>query len=149
MKHFVLTSLAAAGLALGLAGPAAADCSAEIDQLTQRLSTSDAGSGPTAGVSEPAGGGAVTAPQAGTVPGTEATAAMTSATEGRATSPADVQRQTEGEPTAADAGAAADGTTSGSAEVMSKLADARAADEANDEQACMRAVEAAKTSLDG
>lgn len=149
MKYPVLTSLAAAGLALGLAAPAAADCSAEIDQITQRLSASDAGSGPTAGVSAPAGSGAVTAPQAGEVPGTEATAAMTAATEGRATSPADVQRQTEGEPTAGDAGAAAGATTSGSAEVMAKLADARAAAAANDDEACMRAVEEAKSALDG
>lgn len=149
MKHQSLFAVAVAGLAIGFAVPAAADCATEIDALTQQLSASDAGSGPTGGVSAPAGGGETEAPQAGTVPGTEATSAMNSVAENRATSPADVQRQTEGQPTAADAGAAGEATSTGQAEATAKLAEARAAASANNEDACMQAVEDARATLDG
>jgi hypothetical protein len=163
--------LAAAGATLLLAGaPAyAGPCSDEIASLEKTLSGSDAGMGPTAaaGSSEPTGvagssdamdtdtaqsdEGAV--PKAGEAPGTEATALMNEATEGKATSAQDVVKQNEGQPTAAEA--AQDETQSQTSEVARSspseastlLEQAKEFDAAGKEEDCMAAIEKAKQQL--
>jgi hypothetical protein len=82
-------------------GPATSGpCTTEIDALAKTLSARDAGTGPTSGASG--------LTQSGTAAGKEhpPTAAMSQATQGQATSPEDVRRQTAGQPTAAQQGAA-------------------------------------------
>lgn len=75
----------AAMVALGSVNASAGPCTQGIADLTRQLSASDAGTGPTKG--EPA-------PSAGDQKGQHPpTSFMSKKTEGKATSPADVQRQ--------------------------------------------------------
>src|SRR5262245_4631136 len=84
------------------AGPAiSGPCTAEIDGLTKTLASKDAGSGPTAG------GAAIKESPAGLTTQHPPTSIMKQQTEGRATSPEDVRRQTTGQPTAAQQGTSA------------------------------------------
>jgi hypothetical protein len=142
--------LAAAVAALFLAGGSAnAGCSDDIASLEKALSSMDAGMGPTASGdgADSADIEAQTAPAAGEVPGTEATPAMNEVAEGIATSPEDVQKQNEGQPTAADA--AADGQTSEVAraapgDASDLLAQAKEHLQAGREAECLSAIEQAK-----
>jgi hypothetical protein len=70
---------------LGIASAGAGPCSQEIMDVTKKLAASDAGSGPTTG-----NPGATAGDQKGQHPGTSL---MSKETQGKATSPKDVQRQ--------------------------------------------------------
>jgi hypothetical protein len=131
-------------------GPTAAGpCTTKIDGLTKVLSAKDAGSGPAANS---------TASQSTSSSGERAqhppTAAMSEATKGKATSAADVRRQTAGQPTAAEqtgtTGSATQhaGGTSNTMEAGMALDRARALDEQGKEAECMQAVQEA-TRLSG
>lgn len=140
MKTAILmTACLASALSAGfaLAGP----CTSEIDGLTKTMSTKDAGSGPTSGAM---GTTATTQSQAsqGQHP---PTAIMDREARGKATSPDDVRRQTEGRPTAS-------GQANANAPGGAKLADASAAlarakelDALGREAECMEAVRNART----
>lgn len=72
----------------------ASPCSEQIDSLTKVLASKDAGTGPTSGAGSPR----TATGQAGQHP---PTTAMSEQTQGIATSPEDVRRQTAGQPPAA------------------------------------------------
>jgi len=147
--------IAAAGACLMLAGgqAGAAQCSQEIATLEKALSSKDAGMGPTdtgmAGSSGTEKSGAIDVPQAGELPGTEATPAMNEAVEGKAASAQDVQRQNTGEPTAAEAAQAQQTTPAagGQSEVTDPLQEARDLDQAGKEEECLAAVSEVKRNL--
>src|SRR5215216_6225838 len=93
---FILASVAL--FALGVSSAIAGPCTTEIDNLVKVITAKDAGSGPTPGASG--------ATQSRAVPPNEhpATAAMSEAAKGTATSAEDARRQTAGQPTAAQQG---------------------------------------------
>lgn len=82
-------------LALGIGTARAGPCSEQIDNMTKVLASKDAGTGPTAG----AGSASTVTSPAGQHP---PTATMSQETQGIATSPEDVRRQTAGQPPAAE-----------------------------------------------
>jgi hypothetical protein len=149
--HLLLT--AAAAVLLLTAGSATAGCSDEIASLEKALSSMDAGMGPTAGAdaADSADVEAQTAPAAGAAPGTEATPAMSEVAEGKATSPEDVQKQNEGQPTAADAAAADEGSQTSEVgradspgDASDLLAQAKEHEQAGREEDCLSAIEQAR-----
>jgi hypothetical protein len=87
MKRSIkLMAISATALALGSVSASAGPCTQQITALSKEMAVSDAGSGPT---------GARQAPTAGDQKGQHpATSLMSKETEGKATSPEDVQRQT-------------------------------------------------------
>jgi hypothetical protein len=93
---FILASVAL--FALGVSSTIAGPCTTEIDNLVKVITAKDAGSGPTPGASG--------ATQSRAVPPNEhpATAAMSEAAKGTATSAEEARRQTAGQPTAAQQG---------------------------------------------
>jgi hypothetical protein len=135
-KTFILATIAL--IALGTAPANSGPCGAEIDSLTKTLSAKDAGSGPTVGA---AGGTQTGASGSGQHP---PTSVMRQETEGKATSPEDVRRQTTGQPPAAQQGAGATATTSSPMQVSSALERARMLDRQGKEAECMEAVREAK-----
>jgi hypothetical protein len=81
-----LIAISATVLALGSVGASAGPCTQQIATLSKQMAASDAGAGPT---------GTRQAPTAGDQKGQHpATSLMSKETEGKATSPQDVQRQT-------------------------------------------------------
>ena len=81
-----LSAIAATVLALGSVSASAGPCTQQIAALSKQMAVSDAGSGPT---------GARPAPTAGDQKGQHPATSLTAKeTEGKATSPQDVQRQT-------------------------------------------------------
>jgi len=115
------------------AGP----CTTEIDNVAKTLAAKDAGSGPTGS----AAGGMQSAATSGSQH--PPTSIMKQQTEGKATSPEDVRRQTAGQPTAAQQG----GTATKSETPMqasSALDRARMLDQQGKEAECMAAVREAK-----
>jgi hypothetical protein len=137
-KAFILVALF--GLVTNSA--AAETCSSEIDSLTKTLAAKDAGSGSTAGST---GGAPPATSPAGQHP---PTSIMGQQTEGRATSPEDVRRQTQGQPTADQQrtlGAAPQPDPSFQA--SSALDRARALDKQSKESECMEAVREVKQHL--
>jgi hypothetical protein len=149
-RHLLLIAGSACLLLAG--GQAyAGQCTQEIGALEKALSSKDAGMGPTdTGMAE-SSGDAQTAevPTAGELPETEATPAMNEATQGKATSPEDVQRQNTGEPTAAEAAQAEQtAPAAGSqSEVTDPLQRARELDKAGKEEECLAAVSEAKQNI--
>jgi len=139
-----------AGIALigpGLSSAMSGPCSTEIDGLTKTLAAKDAGSGPTVGATGQPG-------QANAPAGSSAqhppTAVMGQETQGKATSAEDVRRQTQGQPTAAQQGAAA---AAGKGDKMGgdkmdqagkALEQARTLDRQGKEAECMDSVRQAK-----
>jgi hypothetical protein len=95
-KTFILASVAL--FALGVGSATSGPCTTEIDGLAKMLAAKDAGSGPTPGASGRTPSAANPSSQH------PPTAAMSQATQGQATSPEDVRRQTAGQPTAAQQG---------------------------------------------
>jgi hypothetical protein len=95
-KTFVVAGVAL--FALGVGPATSGPCTTEIDALAKSLSAKDAGAGPTVGALGQS-------PSAG-VPANQhpPTATMSQATQGQATSPEDVRRQTMGQPPAAQQG---------------------------------------------
>lgn len=152
------------GVGTAVAGP----CTARIDEVSKQLASRDAGSGPVnPGATQGGGGGAVGStgaissqsgaagssgspatprevPVAGQTPKTEATPAMNAATQGRATSPADVRAQTQGQPTSAQV-AQGEGSSGPDAmrQSMTALERARTLDREGKEADCMSAVQEA------
>ena len=119
------------------AAPAnAGPCTTEIDNVAKTLAAKDAGSGPTGRVAS----GMSSAPVSGTQH--PPTSIMKQQTEGKATSPEDVRRQTAGQPTAAQQG----GATKSDAPMQagSALNRARMFDQQGKEGECMTAVGEAK-----
>jgi hypothetical protein len=112
MKTRTVILAGTAVLALGVGSAIAGPCTAEIDRLAKTLAAKDAGSGPTSGAS-----GASEATQSAPTRQDQhpPTAIMGKQTEGKAASPQDVQRQTQGQPTAAQQGTT--GTTAGSGDM--------------------------------
>jgi hypothetical protein len=89
---FILAS--AALLALGVSSATAGPCTTEIDNLTKLLAAKDAGAGPSPGASATVGSTGATSNEH------PATAAMSEAAKGTATSAEDARRQSAGQPTA-------------------------------------------------
>ena len=96
MKTFFLAGIAI--LAFGLGSATAGPCTTEIEALSKTLASRDAGSGPTPGASGEASGGSHTAATPSEHP---PTAVLGEEMKGKAASPEDLRRQTQGQPTAA------------------------------------------------
>jgi len=147
MKLTLIALGAGAGCLLMASAAVAGPCSAEIDQLSKQLATTDAGMGPTG--TNGAAAGTMTAnpvspsgtPQAPTTP---ATGAMNDASRNKATSPQDVQSQNSGQGTAADQAAT---TAGGNQTVSDSLARARTLAQSGDEAACLDEVNRARSAL--
>jgi hypothetical protein len=136
-KTFILAGIALCAVGIGPAtsGP----CTLEIDSLAKALAAKDAGSGPTPGAS---GGTQSEARPSGQHP---PTAVMRQETEGKATSPEDVRRQTAGQPTATQQGTTGAAPGRGNTiEASSTLDLARMLDQQGKEAECMKAVQEAK-----
>jgi hypothetical protein len=136
-RTFILAGTATLVLSIGSA--AAGPCTTEIESFAKMLASKDAGSGPTSGPSGDT--------QAGTTPSPQhpPTAIMGQQTEGKAMSPADVRRQTEGQPTAAQQGTTGMAATSGDmSEASAALDRARALDKQGKEAECMDSLRQAK-----
>ena len=133
-QTLILASMALLAFAASAnAGP----CTTEIDNVAKTLAAKDAGSGPTGS----AAGGMQSAATSGSQH--PPTSIMKQQTEGKATSPEDVRRQTAGQPTAAQQG----GTATKSETPMqasSALDRARMLDQQGKEAECMAAVREAK-----
>src|SRR5258705_12126489 len=124
-----------AGLVVAAAAASAGTCTTEIERLQKQLSSSDAGMSPTGTIAE----------TGQLLPPTET---MNQAVQGKATSPEDVLRQNQGEPTDADAAAAGQlGTAAGTAEAGEALQRARQLDQAGHEAACLTAIDKVQTQL--
>jgi hypothetical protein len=137
MKTFIAAS--AAVLALGASSASSGTCTGEIDTVAKMLAARDAGSGPTAGAAGTTQSPATPTPQH------PPAAVMGQETQGKATSPEDVRRQTEGRPTTTQQGATGPAAGAGSAtEAGSALDRARAFDRQGREAECMAAVSEAK-----
>jgi hypothetical protein len=136
IKTFLLAQIALLTLSVGpaISGP----CTAEIDAVTKTLASKDAGSGPTAG------GAATKESPAGLVTQHPPTSIMKQQTEGRATSPEDVRRQTTGQPTAGQQGTTATGNADAPMKASGALDRARAFDRQGKEGECMEAVREAR-----
>ena len=132
-------TLILASMALfAFAAPAnAGPCSTEIDNVAKTLASKDAGSGPTGS----AAGGMQSAATSGSQH--PPTSIMKQQTEGKATSPEDVRRQTAGQPTAAQQGAPATKSET-PMQASSTLDRARVLDSQGKEVECMAAVREAK-----
>jgi len=135
MKTQILL-LAGVALFAFAASANAGPCTTEIDNVAKKLAAKDAGSGPT-GVA----GGMTSAPVSGTQH--PPTSIMKQQTEGKATSPEDVRRQTAGQPTAAQQGGAAT-KPDAPMQASSALDRARMFDQQGKEAECMTAVGEAK-----
>jgi len=137
MKTYFLAGIAT--LAIGLGSATAGPCTTEIEALSKTLATRDAGSGPTSGAS----GGSHTAATPSEHP---PTAVMGQEMKGKAASPEDVRRQTQGQPTAAqqaETGRAAL-ESGGMTDASTALERARALDQQGKEAECMVSVRQAK-----
>ena len=124
-------------ITLGFTPAQAGPCTSEINKL---MASHDAGSGPTAGATPSTSTAQVESSTARQHP---PTALMGKETEGRAASPADVQRQTAGQPTAAQQPPQPD-TTSQKSSVLAALDRARSFDQQGREAECMDAVNQAR-----
>jgi hypothetical protein len=132
MTKPVVIGAASLLFALGMAPAQAGPCADEITTLSKTMATGDAGSGPTSGAGQQTTGAGQHPP----------TATMSRETEGRAASPQDVQRQTMGQPTAAD-----ESLRTGQQrkpEATAALDRARMLDQQGKEAECMSAVQDAK-----
>ena len=126
--------------ALGVSSATSGPCGNEIDSLSKILAAKDAGSGPTAG-----GAASGTPSAASSSAQHPPTSIMRQQTEGRATSPEDVRRQTEGQPPAAQQGTSGAAARADSpSQASSALDRARVLDRQGKEAECMEAVREAK-----
>jgi hypothetical protein len=135
--------LAACALLPLLGGTAGAQCKAEIDNVAKLLVSRDAGAGPTMGAAGSPHG--MQRDAAGKQPQHPPTGRVGQATRGGAASPQDVQKQTRGQPTAAQQ---AQGARQPQAEKLAAMQDALAKAREHDRNGrdveCMSAIEAAK-----
>jgi hypothetical protein len=131
-RTFILAGMAlfASGVSSAISGP----CTTEIDGLSKTLAAKDAGSGPTSGATgraqEPTGSSAQHPP----------TAVMSQETQGKATSPEDVRRQNQGQPTAAQQTSRTAVGTDKMEDAAKALARAQALDAQGKEAECIDAV---------
>jgi len=140
IQTFVLAS--AALFIVGTGSAVSGPCTTEIEGLTKTIAAKDAGAGPTSGA---AGGAQSTAQQSGQHP---PTSVMTQETQGKATSPEDVQRQTAGQPTATGQGrSGAAAGSSNTIEASRALERAKTLHQQGKEAECMSAVGEAKQHL--
>jgi hypothetical protein len=129
-------------LLLSVAPAHAGPCTDAINNLSKVMASRDAGSGPTVGAAS-SQSSTTAQSQGGSTQQHPPTATMSKETEGRAASPQDVQRQTAGQPTAAEQSQrATSGTTQQSA--AETLDRARMLDRQGNEAGCMAAVQQAK-----
>jgi hypothetical protein len=134
MQTLILASMTL----FAFAAPAnAGPCSTEIDSVAKTLASKDAGSGPTGSVAGNMQSAATSGSQH------PPTSIMKQQTEGKATSPEDVRRQTAGQPTAAQQGAPATKSET-PMQASSTLDRARVLDSQGKEAECMAAVREAK-----
>lgn len=153
--HIFLTAgsilLASGGMVM------AAPCADRIADLSKQLSRTDAGSGPTTAGAPTNQGGTVSStgtvqasppevPKAGQTPKTGVTPAISAMTENRATSPADVRAQIQGQPSTSQAAQSGGSTkqTDSMQRAMAALDRARALDRAGKEDECMSAIQEAE-----
>ena len=116
-------------------------CSQQVQDLQKTLASKDAGMGPVQSGKEGTSPAMPAVPKAGDVPQTEATAMMNKELQGRAASPEDVQRQNQGQSTAAEAGQAGQAPANPPmSDAMASLQRARDLDKAGDEAGCMAAI---------
>jgi hypothetical protein len=138
------TAITIAGtcLLLGLAnGPAGAGaCTSEIENLAKAMAAADAGSGPTSG----AAASATIAPRSSDTVQHPPTGRMSQETQGKATSPEDVRRQTEGRPTASEQAQGGKPSSTDKAEASAALGRARNHDRDGREAECMDAIQQAR-----
>jgi hypothetical protein len=147
MKIPLMILTAAFGMGFALNQADAGQCTQEIQNYEKlAVKKSDAGMGPT----QPTAGGTATSagdtgatPKAGEVPGTEATTTMNQAVEGKATSPEDVQKQNQGQPTAADSGQPESAEPAAGPDAVN-LEQARQLDRSGKEAECMAVMEKLK-----
>jgi len=147
MKFLFIGGCAVLALQVGVAQ--AGPCTAEIDNLTKTLASMDAGAGPTSGAitRETTGARPSADPKSGKEqhPPTET---MSRATQGGAASPQDVQRQTEGQPTAAEQAKGRVAGGSGNRAAASAALDrARALDQEGKLPDCVDAINEARRHL--
>lgn len=126
----------AAGLVVGASVASAGTCSSEIETLQKKLSSNDAGMGPTGHGTT--GMGAI-AETGNLHPPTNA---MNQATNNNAASSKDVPSQNQGAPTASDTA-----QLPGAASASDTLQRARQFDQAGDETDCMNEITKAKSHL--
>ena len=132
-QTLILTSMALFAFAASAnAGP----CTTEIDNVAKTLAATDAGSGPTGSVAGDTPSAATSGSQH------PPTSIMKQQTEGKATSPEDVRRQTAGQPTTAQQGGATKSETP--MQASNALDRARTLDREGKEAECMAAVREAK-----
>lgn len=130
-----LASTLCAGTAL------AGACTEEIEQLTKTMAAKDAGSGPTSGSA-----GSPSSQPRQTQAQHPPAAIVGQQTEGKAASPEDVRRQTEGRPTTTQQATGNSSVDSrNQADASASLAKAKEHDAAGREAECMEAVRHAKT----
>lgn len=138
-KGLILAS-ALAGFVMAAGVASASPCSTEINSLQKKLSSTDAGMGPTGtgNVQETGKTGNLHPP----------TAAMNEATGGKAASSQDVAKQNQGQPTDLQSAQAGKSDTSSSPMAAEdSLKRARQFDQAGDQAACMNEVNSAKKQL--
>jgi hypothetical protein len=128
-----------AGLMIAAAAASAGTCTAEIETLQKKLSSSDAGMGPTC--TGTTGMGTVT--ETGNLH--PPTKTMNQATDNKAASSSDVLNQNQGAPTSSESASA--GKPAGPAAASDALERARKADQAGDEATCMNEIAKAKSQL--
>ena len=132
--------LASVALFAFAASANAGPCTTEIDTVAKTLAAKDAGSGPTGSVAP----GMQSAPTSGSSGSQHPpTSIMKQQSEGKATSPEDVRRQTAGQPTAAQQGGSATKSET-PMQASSALDRARTLDRQGKEADCMAAVREAK-----
>jgi hypothetical protein len=134
----------AMGLVIAASAASAGTCTAEIENLQKKLSSSDAGMGPTG--TGTTGMGTVT--ETGNLH--PPTNTMNQATDNKAASSNDVLNQNQGAPTNSEANnsqAAPAAQLPGAAGASDALQRARQADQAGDEATCMDEIAKAKSQL--
>jgi hypothetical protein len=131
-------------LLMSIAPANAGPCTDAINSLSKVLASRDAGSGPTVGAAPSQG---TPKSQAGSTQQHPPTAIISKETEGRAASPQDVQRQTAGQPTAAEKPQQPKAGTTPQQSASEALNRARMFDQQGNETECMAAVQQAKQHL--
>ena len=150
MKLAISVVAIATGLLLVVGTANAKVCTTEIESLEKTIASSDAGMGPTnmGTTTQPSTSNVTATGETPKVPGTPATAAMNETAEGIAMSPEDVQRQNQGQPTAADAAKAGQTTpAAGPSPALMSLQRAKDLDKAGNEAECMTEVQKTKELL--
>lgn len=133
--------------------PQGATGTARSPSTTGQVGAAPSSDAPTSGATGSGTMGPGATPRAGEVPGTGATAAMNELTGDRATSPGDVRRQLQGQPSTGELASRAEpGQDASTPPDRQKMADealnrARVADAAGDQAGCVQAIQDARRVL--